>query len=67
VNVRLDTPQSAAKVYLGVAVITIVGLAGKPPINVVAIANQKSACVGDVVLYAVAIAVFGEKNLCPGR
>src|SRR5580704_13371914 len=61
VDVRLHASSRTAEIYLRVAVLTVVRLGSKPAVDVVAIANQKSARVGSVLLNPVSVGVLGEE------
>jgi len=61
VNVGLHASTSGAEVHLRVAVVTVICLGGEPAVNVVAIAEQKSARVGSVLLNSVSVRVLREE------
>jgi hypothetical protein len=64
VDVSLDACRCAAEMELCVAVVAVVRLGCEPVVNVVAIANQKSAHVGSVLLNPIPTVSF-VKNPVP--
>src|SRR5579863_3138505 len=63
VDVRLNSRKSARrKILLGVAVVTVVCFAGKPAIEVIAVANKKPAGVCGCPRDSLAVTIFREKT-----
>lgn len=60
-DVSLDAGRCAAEMKLRVAIVAVVRLGSEPAVNVVAIANQKSARVGSVLLNPVSVGVLREE------
>ena len=61
-DIGLHASECVAKVRLRIAVVPIVRLGREPAIDVVAIANQESACVGGTIEDSITGAVMSKKS-----